>query len=144
MAIALWAAAAFCGITTLLHLVSVAVAVARCRPRKSPLAAPPEAPPVTIIRPVCGIDNFARETLASAFALDYPRYELILCLARADDPAAPLLQRLIGDHPGVAARILVGNERIGSNPKLNNVLKGWDAARYNWIVIADSRANDTQ
>ena len=75
---------------------------------------------------------------ASTFALDYPRYEILFCVASAKDPVVPLVERLIADHAGVQARLLIGDERISSNPKLNNVLKGWAAAAHDWIILADS------
>ena len=74
--------------------------------------------------PVCGLDNYAEDTLRSAFRLDYPRYELLFCAARADDAALPVVRRLMADHPWIDARILIGDERISENPKLNNVFKG--------------------
>ena len=46
----------------------------------------------------------------------------------ARDPTCPLVARLIAEHPAVPARLLIGDERISANPKLNNVLKGWRAA----------------
>src|SRR6185436_10073151 len=92
------------------------------------LPPPDDAPPITIIRPVCGIDNFVEATLRSTFALDYPHYEILFCVASARDPVAGMVQRLIAEHPHVPARLLTGNERISANPKLNNVLKGWRAA----------------
>lgn len=95
-------------------------------------------PAVSLVRPVCGIDNFAAETLGSSFRIDYPRYEVIFCVARADDPVVPLLRELIDANPKTPARLLIGDDRIGVNPKLNNIAKGWDAARYGWIIIADS------
>ena len=93
---------------------------------------------VTIVRPVCGVENFAEETLASAFRLDCPRYEILFCAAHSADDAIPLVRRLIAAHPEVPARLLVGNDHISNNPKLNNIVKGWHAARYPWIVMADS------
>jgi ceramide glucosyltransferase len=48
------------------------------------------------------------------------------------------VRQLIAAHPHVAARLLIGNETISDNPKLNNVCKGWRAAAYDWIVMADS------
>ena len=50
----------------------------------------------------------------------------------------PLVEALMAQHPEAGAKLLVGDERVSSNPKLNNVLKGWRAARHDWIVIADS------
>ena len=50
----------------------------------------------------------------------------------------PLVQQLIAAHPAVPARLLIGDERPSYNPKLNNIVKGWDAARRDWIILADS------
>jgi len=93
---------------------------------------------VSIVRPVCGVDNFARETLGSTFGLDYPDYEIIFCVAHDDDPVVPLVRDLIASHPSDRARLLVGDDRVGPNPKLNNVVKGFDAARGDWMIMADS------
>ena len=84
------------------------------------------------------MEAFSETTLEAAFALDYPDYELIFCLARADDPAAPLARRAMERHSDRKARLLVGDERPSANPKLNNVVKGWKAAHNAWIIIADS------
>src|SRR5262249_2774023 len=93
---------------------------------------------VSLVRPVCGLENHIEDTLGSAFELDYPRYEIIFCAASANDAAVPLVRRLIASHPHVPARLLIGNETISDNPKLNNVCKGWRAAEYDWIVMSDS------
>ena len=138
MTFALWVASAFCGLTIAFHLGSIAIAIIRCRIPDSELPPPDDAPPVTIIRPVCGIDNFVETTLRSTFALDYPRYEILFCAASARDPVVALVRGLIAEHPHVTARLLIGDERIGANPKLNNVLKGWRAAANDRIVMADS------
>jgi ceramide glucosyltransferase len=127
MTILILAAFAFCGIATFIHLASAAIAIRRCRPPRHPRPPAPDAPPVTIVRPVCGVDNFVEETLASSFALAQPR-----------DPVVPIVQQLIAAHPQIPARLLVGDDRVSVNPKLNNCVKGWNAAAHDWIVIADS------
>ncbi len=33
---------------------------------------------------------------------------------------------------------MIGDDRVSANPKLNNVVKGWKAARHEWVIIADS------
>ena len=93
---------------------------------------------MSLVRPVCGIENHVEETLASGFTLDYPRYEIVFCVASAQDPVVPTVRRLMAAHPGVPARLLVGNEKISDNPKLNNLYKGWRAAAHDWVVLADS------
>ncbi len=137
MVLAYWAAG-FCAVATSIQLASIGVAWVRCGRRTSPSAMPNPAPPVTLLRPVCGLEPFVRETLGSSFRLDYAQYEIIFCVARADDPVVPIVARLIDANPQMPARLLIGDQRIGANPKLNNLLKGWEAARHQWIVIADS------
>jgi ceramide glucosyltransferase len=133
------AAATFCIATTAIHVASIAIAILRFRngsPRE-PLSHR-NFPPVSLVRPLCGIDNYAADTLRSTFALDYPRCEILFCVASARDPVVPLVEALMAKHPSAGARLLVGDEKASSNPKLNNVLKGWRAASHDWIVIADS------
>lgn len=120
------------------HLASTAVAIRACRPRSQGFDTSPDGPGISIVLPVCGIENHIEDTLLSAFQLDYPRYELIFCAARPDDPVLPLLRRLMADHRWVDARLLVGDERISENPKLNNVFKGWRETAYPFVSICDS------
>ena len=121
-----------------LHVFSAAIAAARCRRGGKPLAAPADAPPVAIVQPMCGVEAFSKATLASVFALDYPDYEIIFCVADAADPIAPIVRRAIAAHREIPSRLLIGDDRVSANPKLNNVVKGWKAARRAWIIIADS------
>lgn len=128
----------FCVLATVLHLASIALAAKRVRRPRRARPAPADALPVTLIRPLCGIEAFSRETLGSSFALDYPDYEIIFCVAQADDPVTAIVHRLMDAHPQVAAHLLIGDDRVSVNPKLNNVVKGWEAARHDWVIMADS------
>jgi ceramide glucosyltransferase len=133
------AAASLCLAATALHVFSIVVVSARlCR--RAPRNRVPEQglPPVSLVRPLCGIDNHAADTLSSTFKLDYPHYEILFCVASAGDPVVPLVRTLIAAHPDAGARLLIGDERLSNNPKLNNVLKGWRAAQHEWIVLADA------
>jgi ceramide glucosyltransferase len=133
-----YAVGLFCLVLVILNFISIGIAVRHARPRKTALPPPPDAPPVSLVRPVCGIDNFCEETLGSSFKLDYPHYEVIFCVARANDPVIPVVKRLIAAHPQLQAQLIIGDEKVSANPKLNNCVRGWDAARYEWIVLADS------
>lgn len=124
------------GALLVLHLLSCAIVGWRLR---RPLPPRPEtAPFITLLRPVCGLDPLDAETLGSSFALDYPSFEVLFCVADADDPVVPLVKGLIAAHPDVAARLLIGDARVSANPKLNNLEKGWQAARGALVVMADS------
>lgn len=132
-----WALGGLCVALVALQLVSIGIALWRLHRRES-RPVPALTPAVSIVRPVCGIEPHVAETLASGFVLDWPAYELLFCVQREDDPIVPVVRGLIAAHPGVAARLLVGDERVNGNPKLNNCIKGWEAARHDWVVLADS------
>jgi ceramide glucosyltransferase len=131
------AAATFCIVVGTVQITSIAIAIARLR-RSAPDKPSFDHPPVSLVRPLCGIDNYAAETLRSAFELNYPCYEILFCVASAKDPVLPLVKSLIAAYPNAAVKLLIGDDRVSANPKLNNVVKGWRAASHQWIVIADS------
>ncbi len=105
---------------------------------RRPFGEPQQQPAVSIVRPLCGIENYGEATLRTTFELDYPQHEILFCVASSTDPVLPLVRSLIAEHPQVTAKLLIGDDRVSSNPKLNNVIKGWRAAAHDWIVIADS------
>ncbi len=72
------------------------------------------------------------------FHFDYPEYELIFCVAEETDPAVPAIREILARHPRVPARLFIGEARVGPNPKINNMLRGYEAADHDWILISDS------
>ncbi len=129
---------ALCVVTAIFHWTSILVVGIRARASHALRPQPPDAPGVTIVRPVCGLENNIEATLRTTFALTYPRYEILFCVAAERDPVVPLVRSLIAEHPEVPARLLVGDDRVSVNPKLNNVVKGWEAASFDWIAMTDS------
>src|ERR1700730_10871552 len=120
------------------QLASIVIAIFRLRRNSLDDVPRQELPPVSLVRPLCGLDNYAADTLRSTFDLDCPNYEILFCVATASDPVVPLVKTLIAEHGSANARLLIGDDRVSGNPKLNNVVKGWRAARHDWIVLADS------
>ena len=125
------------GLALATHVLSAALAWRRCRPTptKSWAGTPP---PVSLVQPHRGLESFSEETTASLFRLNHPDYEILFCVVSEADPIVPLLRRHIAANPKRPARILFGDAPISGNPKLNNIVKGWRAARHDWIVLADS------
>ncbi|HEY0275575.1 MAG TPA: ceramide glucosyltransferase [Paenirhodobacter sp.] len=118
------------------HLITAGLALWRyMRPEG---AAVGDQPFVSVVRPVCGLDRYDAETLGSTFALDWPQYEILFCAAREDDAAVSVVRRLIAEHPDRAARLLIGEDLVSGNPKLNNIVKGWQASRGGIVAIIDS------
>ncbi|WP_421592545.1 ceramide glucosyltransferase [Shinella sp. M27] len=120
------------------NLASILIAGRRLDATGAPPPDLRKKPPVSIVIPVRGIENFTGETLERAFRLSWPRYELLFCVAHGNDPIIPLIEKTAAAHPEIEMRILVGDDRISANPKLNNCVKGWQAARHHWVILADS------
>ena len=71
-----------------LHVLSAALAGGRCRKNLPERRPPAYLPPISIVQPMCGVEPYSTETLASIFALDYPEYEIVFCISHAVDPIA--------------------------------------------------------
>ncbi|HEY0213150.1 MAG TPA: ceramide glucosyltransferase [Paenirhodobacter sp.] len=134
MIAAVLSAAALVGLGA--HLITAGLTAWRYLRR--PVVPVTDRPFVSIVRPVCGLDRYDAETLASTFDLDWPDYEIVFCAARAGDAAVPLVRDLIAAHPARSARLLIGEDLISGNPKLNNVAKGWRDSRGDIVAIIDS------
>lgn len=136
MSTASLALAGFLAVALALQLASISLAYLKQRlPGKSSIVGTPK---VTVLRPCCGLENNLAETLTTTFAANYPDYEVIFCVESPDDPAIPLVRRVIAAHPEIPAQVLIGKSSVSGNPKLNNLVKGWDAAQADWILMADS------
>lgn len=97
-----------------------------------------EWPGVSIIKPLVGSDTYLSANLESFFTMNYPLYELLICVQFEDDPCIPLVRQLMTRYCSVDARLFIGGKRLGVNPKINNMAPGYDAAKYDLIVISDS------
>jgi ceramide glucosyltransferase len=121
-----------------IQLVSVLLATLRCRRGDGFGAVADEFVGISFIRPLRGVEPHAMETLAASLRQTHPVHEVLFCVADANDPVIPLVEAALRAHPDVDARLLIGADRIGVNPKLNNMVKGWREARYEWVCFADS------
>lgn len=126
------------GALVALHLATVVLASLRYIGAPELPAKGADLPPLTLLRPVCGLDAFDEMTLRSSFEQDYPTYNVIFCAARADDPACALVTHLIAEFPHIPARLMIGETPITGNPKINNMQKGYLSAETDHIVMTDS------
>ncbi len=131
--------AAYCSLLALSFGLLVFMGAAQRRVRARPrLPAPPGAPAVSILKPLCGIDPSLEENLHTFFRLDYPRYEVILGAADSGDPALDVARRVAARYPGVPCRVLHGSRASGGNPKVANLSNLLGHARHGLIWISDS------
>lgn len=96
-----------------------------------------QKPPVSLVV-LRGVENFTPLTLSRAFELNWPDYELLFCVADEFDPVIEEVRKAQAAFPSVSMQLLIGDDRISANPKLNNCVKGWRAARHEWVILADS------
>ena len=95
-------------------------------------------PPVTLLVPLHGEERDLEENLR-AFALqDYPVCQMILGVARADDRALPIAQRVAAALPDRNIEINVGEVPGARNPKIANVLSMMRLVRHEMLILADS------
>ncbi|KAJ1506081.1 hypothetical protein HMI56_000777 [Coelomomyces lativittatus] len=97
-------------------------------------------PPVTILRPLKGLDFDLERNLESGFKLNYPPnlLQLIFLVAHPNDSAVPFVTSLISKYPHISSTLIVSEEIVGVNPKINNLIKGYRIAKHNLIWIWDS------
>ncbi|KAG5980835.1 hypothetical protein E4U55_003566 [Claviceps digitariae] len=109
------------------------------------------APTVTIIRPVKGLEPLLYECIASTFQQAYPtdKISIRLCVEDETDPAYPVLQQLVHDFPEYDAQILTETsdpvlhgtsghvDNLGPNPKIRNISRAYREAKGEIIWIMD-------
>jgi ceramide glucosyltransferase len=98
---------------------------------------PPFEPPVSILKPVHGVDFASYENYASFCTQDYPVYEILFAVNEKSDPAAALVQQLIADYPQRRITLLIGAEYLGANRKVNNLARLTREAKYQVLALSD-------
>ena len=95
-------------------------------------------PPVSVLKPLKGLEHEAYENLASFCRQDYPEYEILFAVDTRRDSAIPIVERLIRDFPSVPIRLLVGSAIPGPNNKVAKLCRLLPEARYELLVMSDS------
>ena len=94
--------------------------------------------PVTILKPVCGLDPGLYGNLRSFCEQDHPEFQVLFGVRDPDDPAIPVVERVIRDFPGRDLGLVVDERVIGTNLKVSNLANMFPQAKHDVLVVADS------
>jgi ceramide glucosyltransferase len=95
-------------------------------------------PPVSILKPVHGLEKDLEHNLRSACTLDYPDYQVVFSVQRLDDPALPLLRKLEREFGGQRVTVAVTDNEPVINGKVQNLVGALKVARHDILLISDS------
>lgn len=128
--------ASFCLSAVLFYCYGIYAAIAF---RRYPYPVNPEFhPPLTILKPLCGIDEETYTNLASFCQQYYPEYQIVFGVRDFIDPSIEIIERLIQQFPHVDISLVVKDEIIGTNLKVSNLAHAFTTAKHDILVIADS------
>jgi len=95
-------------------------------------------PPVTLLKPLCGLEPNLRQNIASFFDQEYPTFEIIFGAHSLNDPALAIVEELRQRFPFVPVQVVISGEPTAANAKICSVRKMYAVARHDYLVISDS------
>ncbi len=121
------------------HLVCLPVVAAFLARRRRAPAAVESWPPVSVLKPVYGLEKGLLENLRSICRQDYPAdYQVVLSVQRLDDPAIPLLRQVEREFGRDRVTVVVADSEPVVNGRIQNLVNGYRAARHDVLVFTDS------
>jgi ceramide glucosyltransferase len=98
------------------------------------------APPVSVIKPVKGVDQSALANFRSFCHQEYgAEYELLFCVEEPSDQAVPIIRRIIAEYPHKQIRLVFSDPADPrSFGKLKNMIAGVAASSYDIVIFSDS------
>ncbi len=96
-------------------------------------------PPITLLKPVKGLEEDLERCLLSFFAQQYPgQLEIVFAAATRDDPALEVARKLARRFPRVRARFVLTDAQWGLNPKVSNLQGALRAANTDLVLQTDA------
>jgi ceramide glucosyltransferase len=103
-----------------------------------PRQIPAVTPPVSILKPLCGIDPLTELALESFFLIEYPVFQLVFGVQSATDPVLEVLGRLRTRYPDHDVVLVIDSTLHGSNRKVSNLINMQAFAKYDTLVMSDA------
>ncbi len=96
------------------------------------------AEPISILKPLAGLDLGLESNLRTFFEQDYPKFEILFAVRQASDPAAEVVARLQREYPKIRSRLLITGEPPYPNAKVFSLEHMLAAAANDLVVMSDS------
>ncbi len=96
------------------------------------------ATPISVLKPLSGIDEGLETNLRSFFTQDHAEYELLFAVREANDPAVGIVAALQKEYPARATRLIVTGDPPYPNAKVFSLDRMLAEARYDLLVMSDS------
>jgi ceramide glucosyltransferase len=106
--------------------------------RRKEASAAAALPPVSILKPLKGADPEMYEALRSHCIQEYPGYEMLCGVTGDDDPAVPVVEKVIREFPEARIRLVLCDKRLGGNGKVSSLIQLAAAANAEFLVVNDS------
>jgi ceramide glucosyltransferase len=107
--------------------------------RAAALATPASSlPPVTIYKPLHGMEEQLAANLESFFQQDYPDYEIIFGVRDMENPAARIAEAVRVLYPRIPSRIIVSGPPTWPNAKVFALDQMIEASSRSYFIISDS------
>jgi ceramide glucosyltransferase len=128
--------AASCGLYAVAWLLVLGWTMWHRRAMRHGIDAPPTG--VSILKPLCGVDDELERNLTSFFRLEHEPLQVIFGVADPADPALALVRRVARRHPGRDVAIVVGSQTDAASPKVGLMETLLPHARHDIILLSDS------
>lgn len=116
-------------------LLSIVAALRYLSVRPSPLTA---VIPISILKPLSGLDRSLESNLRTFFEQDYPAFEILFAMRQASDPAMPVVEKLRQEYPRIPSRVFITGEPPYPNAKVFSLDRMLAAAANDVVVMSDS------
>jgi ceramide glucosyltransferase len=99
---------------------------------------PPSQPPVTVLKPLCGLEPDLYEHLRSFCQQDYPQFEIVFGVRDQADPACSVAYQLVAEFPELPLKVVINPKLHGDNRKVSNLINMLPHATHDLLAISDS------
>jgi ceramide glucosyltransferase len=97
-----------------------------------------QLPPISILKPLKGVDPQIWESFCSHCEQDYPQFQLVFGVSDPGDPAIDVVRKLQARYPSLTMELMICERVLGANIKVSNLAQMLPAARHELLLVNDS------